>query len=329
MSFIWPSMLIFLLLAPLAIVAYVVMVGRREATVVALGTVRSANAPSSRPMRRRRHIPAALFLLAIVLLLAALARPTISVALPHQEGTVILAFDASNSMIADDLEPSRMVAAKQAASVFVGDQPSTIQIGVVAFSLGGLIVQQPTNVQADVLAAINRLAPEGGTSLAEGIFTSLRAIAGEPIVLDEAALEGDFQNVDIGYFGSAVIVILSDGENTSEPSPLLMAQLAANAGVKVFPIGLGSADGATVEIDGFRVATSLNEALLEEIAGITGGTYSTATDAEELREIYDTIDLRLSIDGEDAEITSLVAALALVLFVIGGVLTMTWFGRLP
>jgi Ca-activated chloride channel family protein len=147
------------------------------------------------------------FVLGLTLLLFGLARPEMLVDLPRIEGTVILAFDVSNSMAADDLEPTRIEAAKAAARAFVENQPPTILIGVVAFSNGGLVVQQPTNDQAAVLATIDRLSPQGGTSLGQGIFTSLNAIAGEAIAIDPSALEEDIQSIDVGHYPSAVVRI--------------------------------------------------------------------------------------------------------------------------
>jgi Ca-activated chloride channel family protein len=171
--------------------------------------------------------------------------------------------------------------------------------------------------------------------LGQGIFTSLNAIAGEPIEIDEAALEsedlqsGDLQDVDIGYYGSAVIVMLSDGEDTTGIDPLQVAQLAANGGVRIFPIGIGSTAGTVVEIDGFSVATVLDEAILQEIAGLTSGTYFYADDEADLEEIYDSIDLQLTIRGEKMEVTSIIAGIGLLLFLAGGGLSMVWFGRVP
>jgi Ca-activated chloride channel family protein len=328
MAFSWPLLLLGLAVVPVLAAAYLWMLKQRAARTAELGTMGLAQTGSGRRLGRRRHIPPAIFLAAIALLLAALARPKVT-GLPHREGTVILAFDVSSSMRADDLKPSRMAAAKDAAVAFVQNQPSTIKVGVVAFGDGGLVVQRPSSVKSEVEAAIERLSPEGGTSLGEGIMTSLGAIAGKPIVLDQAALDGDLESVDIGYFGSAVIVLLSDGENTARFDPQTAAQIAGNAGVRVFPIGIGRPGGTTVEIDGYRIATSLNEPLLQEIARTTSATYFVAADAGALVKIYDTIDLRLTVEGESMEVTSLAAAVAVLMLVAGGGLTMRWFGRVP
>ena len=328
MSFIWPGMLVLLLAAPLLVAAYLALVRRRAQRAAALAEQGFVPTTSARRRRRLLHVPFAFFLIGLVLLLVAFARPEMALSLPRQEGTVILTFDVSNSMRAEDLQPTRIDAAKAAARTFVEAQPETIEIGVVAFSDGGLVIQQPTSVRSEVLGAIERLAPLGATSLGHGIFTSLNAIAGEPITLDPAALEADVENLDIGYFGSAVVVLLSDGENTSNPDPMVVAELAAVAGVKVYPIGIGSTEGTVLEIDGFSVATRLDEDLLNGIATVTDGTYFHAEDAESLREIYDTIDLKLTSEAEKTEVTGAVTGISVLLLVVGGVLSLLWFGRL-
>jgi Ca-activated chloride channel homolog len=328
MSLTWPFMLLSLLVVPLLVVAYLRLVAKRDASAAQLG-MKLTEGASGRRVGRRRHVPPAIFLVAIALLLLALTRPNVMVSLPRMEGTVILAFDVSTSMTADDLAPSRMEAAKETASAFVRDQPSTVQIGVVAFSDSAFVVQQPTNVEAEVLAAIERLAPQGATSLSEAMFVSLGAIAGRPIEIPQDATEEDLAALDIGYFGSAVIVLLSDGEHTSRTDPLGAAQLAAGAGVRVFPIGIGSPNGTTLEIDGYHIATALNEPLLSEIAAVTDGVYFRAEDDRELAAVYDKIDLRLAIKGEETEVTSLVAGAAMLVLLVGAGLTMRWFGRVP
>ena len=328
MRFAWPVMLLSLVVVPVMVAAYAALMKRRGARTPGLGTMGVAQAASGRRPGWRKHLPPALFLAAIALLLMAMARPELT-GFPHREGTVILAFDVSSSMRADDFKPSRMDAAKEAALAFARDQPSSIRIGVVAFGDGGLVVQQPTNVKADIAAAIQRLSPQGGTSLGEGIMTSLGAIAGKPIQLDEAALQGDLTGVDIGYFGSAAVLLLSDGENTSQFDPLNAAQVAGNAGVRVFTIGVGSPDGTTVDLDGYKVATALNEPLLRDIATRTSASYFAAQDAPSLAKIYSTIDLKLTVKGDSVEVTALAAVTAFVLLLVGGGLSMLWFGRVP
>lgn len=334
MSLIWPWMLLTLLLVPLLGWLYVRLQRQRQTAVTDLGPLGRVQNVSGRSLGWRRHVPPALFLTGLAFLLFGLSRPEMPVSLPRIEGTVILAFDVSNSMLADDLEPTRIEAAKTAARAFVENQPSTIQVGVVAFGNGGLVVQPPTNVQADVLTAVDRLNPQGGTSLGQGIFTALNAIADEPLnsaetLLPEGQLPEDLPPIDIEDYSSAVIVLLTDGENQSAPDPLEVAQLAAEAGVRIYPVGIGSAEGAVLEIDGFNIVTRLNEPALQAIADLTNGLYYQAEDEESLQDIYKNIDLQLTIKGEKMEITSLLAGIGAIFFLIGGGLSMVWFGRIP
>jgi Ca-activated chloride channel family protein len=328
MSFIWPQMLVLLLGAPLLVWAYLGLVHRRQRRAAELAAQGFVANRSDRRMRTIRHLPFVFFLAALIFLLLAFARPEVSVGLPHREGTVILAFDVSNSMLAKDLQPTRLDAAKAAARTFVEKQPDTIQIGIVAFSDGGFVAQQPTNAKTDVLAAIDRLSPMGGTSLGQGIFTSLTAITGKPIALPPDATSDQIDNLDIGYYGSAAIVLLSDGENTSQPDALDVAHLAAVAGVKIYPIGIGSPEGAVVQINGFSIATSLDEDLLKQIAMSTDGTYYNAQDAASLSQIYSHIDLKTVTDAKKTEVTALVTGISTFFLLVGGAVSLVWFGRL-
>lgn len=337
MSFIWPYALFALLAIPLLVWGYLLL-GKRKANIEQAWRERGLrlNRPVSQP-GQRRHVPALLYLGALFFLTIALARPEATLQLPRIEGTVILAFDISSSMTAGDFEPNRMEAAKAAAAAFVQNQPPSILIGVVAFSSGGLVVTQPTNDQGEVLAAIDRLTPQGGTSLGQGLFSSINAVAGEPVDIGAQVEDGSepadpaelLAGIDIGYFPSAVVVLLTDGENTGGTDPLAMAQLAANSGIRVFPVGIGTAEGITIEVDGFQIVTRLNEELLSEIARIADGTYYFAGSPEELQEIYETIDLRLTLRGEKTEISAVFAAAALFCLVIGMALSMVWFDRVP
>ena len=328
MTFIWPWMLLALLLAPLAAAGYFRLHRRRQQAAVNLGPLGLVSS-SSGGLTRRRHIPPLLYLLGLTLLLFGLARPEMPVDLPRVEGTVILAFDVSSSMTADDLEPTRIEAAKAAARTFVENQPRTVRLGVVAFSNGGLVVQPPTDDQTAVIATIDRLTPQGATSLGQGIFSALNAIAGEAIPIDAEALEDEMPDLDIGDYSSAVVLLLTDGENTEAPDPLQIAQLAAAAGVRIFPVGIGSEEGTVLQIEGFNVLSQLNETTLQEIASLTNGAYYRAEDEETLQEIYESVDLQLTIAGEMMEVTAILAGLSLIFFLIGGALSLFWFGRMP
>jgi Ca-activated chloride channel family protein len=329
MSFIWPTMLLTLLSIPLVIGLYLRLLARRKQLMASLGSMGGPQNSSGGEIGKRRHSPPALYLLGLTLLMFGSARPEVMVSLPRIEGTVILAFDVSNSMTAEDLSPNRLEAAKEAARTFIENQPQTIMIGMVAFSNGGLVVQQPTNDQAALLSTIERLSPQGGTSLGHGIFTSLNAIAGEAIEIDETALEGGMPPVQIDNASGAVVMLLTDGEDTGPLDPLEIAQLAAEAGVRIYPVGIGSPEGTTIQIDGFNILTQLNESTLQEIANLTNGAYFHAEDEEELREIYKNVDLLLTIKGEKSEVTSVVAGISLLVMLIGGALSLNWFGRVP
>lgn len=327
MSFIWPWMLFSLLLVPLLIGLYRGLLKRKTRQMAQLGSMGMVENQSGQQPQWQRHLPPFLFLISLLLLLIGLARPEMPISLPRIEGTVILAFDVSNSMGAEDLEPTRIEAAKVAARAFVENQPSTIKIGVVAFSNGGLVVQPPTNDQTAVLATIERLSPQGGTSLGHGIFTALNAIAGEPLDLNTDLSEQDTQQLQLEDFSSGVVLLLTDGENRADPDPIEVAQIAAESGVRIYPVGIGSAEGALLTLEGFNVVTQLNEPALQEIASLTNGKYFHAQDAAALEEIYKNIDLQLTIKGEKMEITAVVAGISIVFLIIGSALSLLWFGR--
>jgi Ca-activated chloride channel family protein len=322
-----PWMLLVLVLVPWLVVAYRWMLRRRAERAARLASEGLVPTTAGQRVRWRRHVPFALFALALALLGVGLARPTVSLALPDRTGTVILAFDVSNSMRAEDLEPTRIAAAKKAALTFVEQQPRTIRIGVVAFGDTAVTVLEPSNVKAKVVAAIKRLSVGGGTSLGQGLFASLRAIAGKPLTINESDLDSDTGQVDIGFFGSSAIVLLSDGENTSRPDPLDIAEVSSTAGVPVHAIGIGTKQGAVIEVEGFNIATALDEELLKEIAHVTDGTYDHAADAAALAKVYDSIDLEFKATRKPREVTALFAAAAGLLLALGALLSMVWFGR--
>jgi Ca-activated chloride channel family protein len=236
-------------------------------------------------------------------------------------------------MAATDFSPSRMEAAKAAAREFVDRQPATVRIGVVAFSDSGIAVQPPTADQAAVLAAIGRLAPQRGTSLGQGILASLSAIEAA-----ENPNQGYYTNrtpdpspspVPPGSHASAVIVLLTDGENNESPDPQAAAQAAADRGIRIHTVGLGTAAGTTLDLDGFKVHTQLDEAGLRQIAETTGGTYYGADDQTRLDEIYRNLASSLVIEPETTEVTAVFAGVGFTALLIGCLASLAWLGRAP
>jgi Ca-activated chloride channel family protein len=329
MTFSSPWMLVALAAVPALIVGYRRMLrgqAQRRADLAALGLV----TPTPTRPERARHVVPVLFVAAFTLMLLALARPVASVAEPRREGTVILAFDVSTSMAAKDTKntaSTRLEDAKAAARGFVDKQPSSIRMGVVAFGGSGLVVQQPTTDKNEVLSAINRLAPQGDTAIGRGILTSLGAIAGKAIAAPTDTEGGNPDETPIGYYGGTAIVMLTDGENTVEPDPLELADLVSAAGVRIYPIGLGSTSGTVLEVEGFSIATALDEDTLKQIARTTGGTYYSAADTGALAQVYDSIELTWTSRTVPHEVTSLVAALATLLLLVGAGLSVLRSGR--
>jgi Ca-activated chloride channel family protein len=337
-TFIWPVMLLLVLTIPVGVGLYLVLDRRRGRRAAAYGapalTVGRDNL--GQPGGLRRRIPAAFILAGLTILIVSLARPQSVVSLPRVEGTVILSFDVSGSMGADDLAPTRMEAAKAAAREFVERQPPSVLIGVVAFSDSGFSIQVPTNDETLVLAAIDRLAPERGTSIARGILSSLATIA----AAEADPTTGYYTNrspaprpeptpLPKGTYASAAIVLLTDGENNQRPDPLEAARTAADRGVRIYTVGVGSPAGTTIEVEGFKVHSQLDESMLRQISEITDGAYYAAADAKELSAIYDSIDTRLVLRPEAMEVTSLFAGAGVLVLLIGGVSSLLWLGRLP
>jgi len=241
-------------------------------------------------------------------------------------------------MAATDVQPTRMEAAKAAARDFVQRQPTSVQIGVVAFSDSAFSVQTPTDNPDAILAAINRLAPQRGTSIAQGLVASLNSIA---VAAGQAGQAPNLYSnlpptpaptptpVPKGVYTSAVIILLSDGENNENPDPLVPAQLAAARGVRIYTVGIGSPAGTTLHINGFTVHTQLDELTLKQISQATGGTYYNAQSEQDLRTIYENLDRELVVKPEKTEVTSLFAGASIFLFLIGGALSLLWFSRMP
>jgi Ca-activated chloride channel homolog len=336
-SFIWAPFLIFLLAIPVAVALAIRLERRRERRVAAYGGLAGPSlAMTNRPSGIRRRLPAVAIVIGLTLIVLALARPQAVLSVPRIEGTVILAFDVSGSMAADDLDPTRMEAAKAAARAFVERQPDTILIGVVAFSDSGFSIQRPTSDAGHVTAAIDRLAPERGTAIARGILTSLTAIASaeaDPVLGYYSDRSPDPSPeptpVPAGTYSSAVIVLLTDGENNQRPDPLEAAQAARDRGVRIYTVGIGTTAGSTLEVEGFRVHSRLDEATLQRISELTDGAYYAADEPDELSAVYDAVEARLVVRPEATELTSPIVGAGLLMILIGAVASLVWWGRLP
>ncbi len=336
MTFIWPIMLWLLIILPLFVLVYMGLQQRRRSLVSKYGSLGLVQAPGGRAVGYRRHVPPFLFLTGLGILIVSLARPQAVVSLPRIQGTVILVFDISGSMAANDVKPTRIEAAKVTAQKFVDSQPDGVQVGVVAFSDNGLSVQVPTDDKAAVMAAITRLTPARGTSLAGGIYAALTRIA----TVGKAPDTHYYNNVTPeptatptpvpqGVYSPAIIVLISDGENTQNPNPLQAAQAAADRGVRIYSIGIGTTAGADLSIDGFMVHTQLDEGMLQQISQITSGTYYNAQSEQDLDKIYNNIRPQLVVKPEKMEVTSLFAGVSILVLLIGGVFSLGWLNRLP
>ena len=305
-----------LLVAAILAWAAIAAARRRAATLAAAGVAQDG------PGRSR--LGGVWFTIAGVAVLAiAVAGPAASVPMSHAAGTVILAMDVSGSMAATDVAPSRLGAAKQAALSFISAQPGSVDIGVVAFQQGGLEAALPTADHATASAAVRRLMAGGGTSLGDAILASLSAITSRTVTIgpvDSAP--------DIGYWPSATIVLFSDGQDEAGGTGAsAAASVAEKAGVHIDTVGVGTAAGTTVDVDGYHLFTALNPATLTSISQATGGTYHPASDASELDGIASSINLRLTVTHQPLPLAGAFIVAALALLAAGAVLTVTRTGR--
>jgi Ca-activated chloride channel family protein len=350
MSFVWPQMLWALLAVPLLALAYLAGLPRRATRRAALGGLAQTLGPGR---GRWRHLPPALFLAAIALLLVALGRPAAQLTLPTQHRVVVLAIDVSGSMRATDLPPTRLAASQRAARAFVEAQPRDTRIGIVTFAGTASLVQAPTENREDVLQAIDRLQPQRGTAIGSAIVVALATIfptAGidlRRLDLRPAAPSADgstreqrrdaaraigpdgqaVEPVPPGADDTAVIVLLSDGQSTTGPDPVAAARLAAERGVRIYTVGIGTAKGEVLRTDGWSMRVSLDPATLKAIAALTRGEHFLADSASGLEQIYQSINSRFVMERKELEIGAFFAAAAVLLALAGAGLSLAWYGR--
>lgn len=315
MSFLWPGLLAILGLMPLFGLLYWLLqqerqLGPRHSRV---GLVAAAGRPGL-----RRYVPPAFFLAALALLVAALARPQVVRGQSEPRGSVLLVFDVSASMAATDNAPTRLEAAKAAAKALVLQRPAEIDVGLVAFNNAATLQVPPTADPEALLAAIDRLVPERGTSLGQGLLEGLNVLA--PLLPPAPTAPGT---------APAVIVLFTDGENKLNPEPLEAALVAVSLGVRVHPVAYGSLEGTLLSLDGFMVHTELEDEVLRTIAALTGGTYYDGSVEPDLAAVYRGVATRPVNNPEQLEVTAWFVAAALVVALAGAGFSLVWFGRLP
>ncbi len=338
MSFLWIESLWLLLLVPALVAVYILIQRRRQKYALRYSSLSIVKEALTQGPGFKRHIPPLLFLIGLVLIIFALARPIATVILPSQQGTIILTIDVSMSMRANDFKPNRLEAAKASALAFAEKQPKGVRIGVVSFSGTTAIVQAPTTDREAVAKAISRLTMQSRTAIGSGILTSLDAIFEEPgsapapvsrdtLTLYESKLPPP--PVSRGTYAPAVVILLSDGMSNTGPRPLDVVDQAANRGVRIYTVGVGTVEGGTLDFGGYAMRLRVDEETLKSIAFKTDGKYFKAGNETELLNIYDNLGTQLVFKPEETEVTAIVTGAAALLMVMAGVLSLLWFNKLP
>jgi len=340
LNFIWPELLWLLVAVPLLVLAYLWLLGRRKKTALRYASLALVKQAMGKAAGWKRHVPPLLMLLAITVLLLAAARPAAVITLPSQQETIVLAMDVSGSMRAADVQPNRLVAAQEAAKAFVAELPRSVRVAVVQFAGTAAIVQPPTHSREDVYAAIDRFQLQRGTATGSGIVLSLAALfpdAGIDLshITGQKAMPpspGDkprpeFEPVEPGSFGSAAIIMLTDGQRTTGPDPLEAAKMAADRGVRVYTVGIGTKEGETIGFEGWSMRVRLDEDALKAVAQITRADYFYAGTADDLKKVYQGLSTRLVVEKKETEISALFAALGALLVAAAAALSVAWFGR--
>lgn len=343
MQFLWPLNLWWMLVLPLLPPLYLWLLRRRGKPALrwsSLDIVRRAAGP-----RWRRHVPPALVFAALALLMLALARPTAPLSLPWSRSTILLAMDISRSMRVDDVKPSRMVAAQDAAKAFLAEVPRHVEVGLVTFAGTAQVAQQATIDRTSLVAAVDAIQMQFGTAIGNAIVLCLSELFPDHGIdlgemsfgprrparsLDEKGTKPpprEITPVAPGSYTSAVIILLSDGRRTMGVDTLQAAQMAADRGVRIHVIGLGTPDGHASMGEGMAVYLQLDEPTLRQVASRTGGEYHHAGSAEALRSVYQQLGSRVQVSTRQTELTPLIVLAAAALLVAGSGLSLRWFGR--
>ena len=366
MAWLWPWNLLLLLLVPAGIAAYIWMLKRRQRFTVRYSNLALLRAAMPRRTRWRRHLPFALFMLAVTGLITAFGRPVAEVTVPMNRATIILAMDVSRSMCATDVPPNRLTVAQDAARAFVEDQSDGTQIGIVAFTGLAEIVVAPTTDKDDLLAAIDNFTTAFGTAIGSAVLKSIDAIAeiNEDVAPSGVNLRAGLTEDELATLDNVeevyqpdIIVLLTDGANSRGPLPLAAAQQAADRRVRVYTIGFGTTNpgemsctreqlGSDVfgrggggfpggDFDrggggggGFRRFIVLDEPTLRGMAEMTGGEYFEAENAEQLLDVFLSLPTYVTLQKESIEISAFFSIFGALVAMAGVVLGMKW-NRFP
>jgi Ca-activated chloride channel family protein len=340
MNFLWPEMLWGLLALPLLVVLYVWLLKRRKKTALRFASLALVREAMGGRRTWRRHLPPALLLLAFATLIVATARPTAVITLPSQSQVIVLAMDVSGSMRATDVQPNRLVASQEAAKAFVAELPRNVRVAVISFAGSAAVVQAPTLSRDDVYAAIDRFQLQRATAIGSGIVLSLATIFPDAGI-DLSQITGErrmppgpndkpkppFTPVAPGSYNSAAIILLTDGQRTTGPDPIDAAKMAAERGIRVYTVGIGTKEGETIAFEGWSMRVRLDEETLKNISNITKADYFYAGTAEDLKKVYQGLSSKLVVEKRETEISAMFAAVGGLLALAAATLSVWWFGR--
>ncbi|WP_411879421.1 VWA domain-containing protein [Polaromonas sp. YR568] len=348
-TFLWPEFLWLLLAIPVLIAIYIWLLRRKKKIALRYASLSIVREAMGRGQGFRRHVPPILFLLSIVAMLIAASRPFAVISLPSQRETIILAMDVSGSMRAADVLPNRLVAAQNAAKAFLADLPRNVRVGVVAFAGTASVVQQPTLSREDLVVAIDKFQLQRGTAIGNGIVVSLaelfpdagidlasmqygrekpRGTSIDQALAPDKGAKKEFVPVAPGSYTSGAIILLTDGQRTTGVDSLDAAKAAADRGVRVYTVGVGTVDGETIGFEGWSMRVKLDEETLKGIARTTQAEYFYAGTAADLKKVYETLSSRLAIEKKETEISGLLALVAAALALVSASLSLLWFNRI-
>lgn len=347
MKFLWPEALALALLLPLLVALYVWLLRRRKKAALRYASLSIVKEAMGTGSRVRRHVPPLLMFTALALSIVAIARPTAVVTLPSQHDLVVLAMDISRSMLAEDVKPNRITAAQEAARTFIAEQPRNTRVAIVSFAGTAQLVQPPTHNKDDLLAAIDRFQLQRATAIGSAIIVSLSTIFPDAGIdlqsysarrggagamsLDRQPLndgaKAPFKPVPPGSYPSAVVILLTDGQTTTGPDPIEAARMAAERGVRIYTVGIGTADGEILRTEGWSMRVRLDEESLKTIANLTRGEYYYAGSAPDLTKVYQMLNAKLVFEKRETEITAMFSAAAAALTLLAALLSLLWFHR--